>query len=283
MKKLFFVALAVIAMMASCTPETKVPTISNVKYAPETVLADQEVTVTATIAGEGEFTAKVVYTVNSGNAVEVDMKAGEANVYTGIIPGQADGAKVSFYIQVNASAVVKSDAINYTVGNDTPAPVQANLMLNELSGVDKFIELYNPTNADIVLKDFYIEKDAKEAPIWVGDGSITIPAHKYVVLWSDDVAEGLGYEEGSNYIFGSGLSSKKTVRIALFKGEFPNGEELETFTRGNEEGLPENWGLTISDVKPKAYARIPDGGDWKLAEGTPDAANPAEGEDIPQD
>ncbi len=34
---------------------------------------------------------------------------------------------------------------------------------------------------------------------------------------------------------------------------------------------------------PKSYARTPDGDDWKLAAPTPGAANPATGEDIPQE
>lgn len=286
MKKLFFAAVAMIAMLASCTEEPKVPTISDVKYAPDTVLAEQEVTVTATIEGEGEFTATLVYSVDAAEAAEVAMTAVD-DVYTGIIPGQEDGAKVSFYVQVNAEqGIFKSNAIEYTVGNGEtpePEPTPGVLMLNELSGVDKFIELYNPGETDIVLDNYYIEKDAKPEPVWVGDGTITVPAGGYVVLWSEDVAQEHGLEEGSNYIFGSGLSSKKTVRIALFTGTFPDGEQIDIFTRGNEEGDPNNWGLTISDVKPQVYARIPDGGDWKLADATPGEPNPAEGEDIPQD
>ena len=283
MKKLLFVAMAVIAMLASCTPETKVPTISNVSQNPEIVVADQEVTVTATVAGAEEFTIKLYFTVNA-DSYEADMiPANELNTYKGVIPGQADGAKVSYYIQVVAGeAVVKTDVYDYLVGT-APTPATGNLMLNELSGVNKFIELYNPTDAEYVLENVYIEKDAKDAPIWVGDGTITVPAHGYVVLWSEDVVADHPELDGTNYIFGSGLSSKKTVRIALFKGEFATGEQLDLFTRGNAELDPEGWGLTISDVKPQVYARTPDGGDWKLADETPGEANPATGDDIPQE
>lgn len=283
MKKLLFVAMAVIAMLVSCKPDTKVPTISNVSQNPEIVVADQEVTVTATVTGAEEFTIKLYFTVNA-DSFEADMTpADELNAYKAVIPGQADGAKVSYYIQVVAGeVVVKTDSYDYLVGI-APTPVGANIMLNELSGVNKFIEIYNPTDAPYVLENVYIEKDAKEAPIWVGDGTITVPARGYVVLWSEDKVADHPELEGTNYIFGSGLSSKKTVRIALFKGEFPNGEQLDLFTRGNAELDPEGWGLTISDVNPQVYARTPDGGDWKLADETPDAANPATGDDIPQE
>ena len=282
MKKLLFVAMAVIAMLASCKQEPKVPTISNVYQNPEIVVADQEVTVTATVAGAEEFTIKLYFTVNA-DSYEADMiPANELNTYKGVIPGQADGAKVSYYIQVVAGeVVVKTDSYDYLVGI-APAPVGANIMLNELSGVSKFIEIYNPTDAPYVLENVYIEKDAKDAPIWVGDGTITVPARGYVVLWSEDKVADHPELEGTNYIFGSGLSSKKTVRIALFKGEFPNGEQLDIFTRGNQDGSI-GWNVTISDVNPKAFARTPDGGDWKLADETPEAANPATGDDIPQE
>ena len=274
--------MAVIAMLVSCKPDTKVPTISNVSQNPEIVVADQEVTVTATVAGAEEFTIKLYFTVNA-DSYEADMiPANELNTYKGVIPGQADGAKVSYYIQVTAGeVVVKTDTYDYVVGT-APTPGANHIMLNELSGVNKFIELYNPTDADFVLQDVYIEKDAKDAPIWVGDGTITVPAHGYVVLWSEDVVADHPELDGTNYIFGSGLSSKKTVRIALFKGEFPNGEQLDLFTRGNADLDPEAWGLTISNVD-KAFARTPDGGEWKLADETPDAANPATGDDIPQE
>jgi hypothetical protein len=282
MKKLLFVAMAVIAMLVSCKPDTKVPTISNVSQNPEIVVADQEVTVTATVAGAEEFTIKLYFTVNA-DSYEADMiPANELNTYKGVIPGQADGAKVSYYIQVVAGeVVVKTDSYDYLVGI-APAPVGANIMLNELSGVNKFIEIYNPTDAEYVLENVYIEKDAKDAPIWVGDGTITVPARGYVVLWSEDKVADHPELEGTNYIFGSGLSSKKTVRIALFKGEFPNGEQLDLFTRGNAELDPEGWGLTITNVD-KAFARTPDGGEWKLADETPGEANPATGDDIPQE
>ena len=284
MKKLFFVALALIAMLASCNQEPKVPTISNVHQNPEIVVADQEVTVTATVqGGEGEFSIKLYFTVNAEDFEATMTPADELNAYKGVIPGQADGAKVSYYIQVTAGeVVVKTDTYDYVVGT-APTPGANHIILNELSGVNKFIELYNPTDADFVLQDVYIEKDAKDAPIWVGDGTITVPARGYVVLWSEDKVADHPELEGTNYIFGSGLSSKKTVRIALFKGEFPNGEQLDLFTRGNAELDPEGWGLTISDVNPQVYARTPDGGDWKLADETPGAANPATGDDIPQE
>ena len=167
-------------------------------------------------------------------------------------------------------------------GGDTPEPPTpeepdyTNLVLNELNGDTKFIEIYNKGNLDLSMEGMFITKDGVEDDIkWTGDATIVVPAHGYVVLYSADVAADHP-ELGENMFFNSGLSAKKTVRIALYMAD---GTERDVFTRG----ATGEWGQTISNVAPQSYARTPDGGDWKLADPTPGEANPAEGEDIPQE
>ena len=167
-------------------------------------------------------------------------------------------------------------------GGDTPEPPTpdepdyTNLVLNELNGTDKFIEIYNKGDMDLSLEGMYIMKDDYVAgATWTADATVVAPAHGYVLLYSEDVQIDMpDYPE--NLIFHSGLSSKKTVRITLF---MPDDSVRDEFTRG----ATGEWGQTISDVKPQSFARTPDGGDWKLADPTPGEANPAEGEDIPQE
>ena len=165
------------------------------------------------------------------------------------------------------------------VNPEPPTPEEpdyANLVLNELNGDTKFIELYNMGNLDLELTSgMYIEKDDKTEPVWTADGTLTVPAHGYVVLYSEDVVADHPEIEGTNYVFFSGLSAKKTIRIALFMAD---GTQLDEFIRGTGE-----FGATISNVAPQSYARTPDGGDWKLADPTPGAANPETGDDIPQE
>ena len=98
--------------------------------------------------------------------------------------------------------------------------------------------------------------------------------HSYFLLYSEDVMIDHG-DLTEDYFFHSGLSAKKTLRIALY---MPDGTERDVFERGSG-----TWNVTISSVAPYAYSRVPDGGDWKLADATPGEANPAEGEDIPQE
>ena len=167
-------------------------------------------------------------------------------------------------------------------GGDTPEPPTpdepdyTNIVLNELNGTDKFIEIYNKGDMDLSLEGMYIMKDDYVAgATWTADATIVAPAHGYVLLYSEDVQIDMpDYPE--NLIFHSGLSSKKTIRMTLF---MPDGSVRDEFTRGSTG----EWGQTISDVKPQSYARTPDGGDWKLADATPGEANPATGEDIPQE
>ena len=434
MKKILFAAIALIVVMASCVKDPMYPgvTISNVKYTPTSVQADVDVTVTATISSFKPCTATLFYTVDSADKVSVPMIEGTDELFSAMIPGQADGATVSFYIVAEGELITTSPTMEYVVGavavdysklrlnelngNDkfieiynagaeainmngvmiykdteklvwtgksavtvdagaylllysedvvaehdidtslymfhsglsakknvrielkTPAgesiddfnlvdinqngpeyipysgsysrnadgqwyyaaatPGEANvdgevavlgleggpegpnfhnLVLNELNGDTKFIEIYNKGNLDLPLEGLYIEKDDKEAPIWTGDATITVPAHNYVVLYSEDVVADHPELEGTNYIFGSGLSGKKAIRIALFLAD---GTQLDIFTRCPEGGT---WGDAMSNVAPKSYARTPDGGDWKLADMTPGEANPAEGDDIPQE
>ena len=167
-------------------------------------------------------------------------------------------------------------------GGDTPEPPTpeepdyTNLVLNELNGTDKFIEIYNKGNVDLSLEGMYIMKDDYLAgATWTADATIVAPAHGYVLLYSEDVQIDMP-EYPENLIFHSGLSSKKTVRITLF---MPDGTVRDEFTRGTTG----EWGQTISDVKPQSFARTPDSGDWKLADATPGEANPATGDDIPQE
>ena len=180
---------------------------------------------------------------------------------------------------VNVDGTVALLGLEGGVTPEPPTPEEpdyTNLVLNELNGDTKFIEIYNKGNLDLSMEGMFITKDGVEDDIkWTGDATHVVPAHGYLVLYSIDTQ--IDHPElGENMFFNSGLSAKKTVRIALYMAD---GTERDVFTRGTTG----EWGQTISNVAPKSYARTPDGGDWKLAEATPGAANPATGDDIPQE
>lgn len=192
----------------------------------------------------------------------------------------ADGKWYHAEATPGAQNVEGTELVEGLEGGDTPEPPTpqpdyTNIVLNELNGDTKFIEIYNMGDLDLPLEGMYICKDGGTDATWTADATVIAPAHGYVLLYSEDVQIDHP-EQPESLIFHSGLSGKKTLRMALY---MPDGTERDVF----ERGLTGEWGQTITNVGEKSFARTPDGGDWKLAEATPAAANPAEGEDIPQE
>ena len=219
MKKIMFVALALLMGLASCVKDKQYPgiNIANVSYAPTAVQASDDVTVTATITSFKDFTAKLVYVINE-ESKELAMTAAE-DVYTAVIPAQPNETKVSFYVQaMNGEVTAVSPTMEYEVG--AVAIDYSVLCLNELNGNDKFIEIYNSGADAINLNGVYIEKDG--AQNWLSDNSVKIEAGAYLVLYSEDVVADHP-EVPETMIFHSGLSAKKNVRIQLFT---PAGGQL---------------------------------------------------------
>ena len=262
MKKIMFVALALLIGLASCVKDKQYPgiTISNVSYTPTAVQELDDVTVTATIISFNQFTAKLVYTIADAKPVEVAMTTGEEkDVYTAVISGQPDGTTVSFYILAEGTLVAQSPTMEYTVG--AVAIDYSVLRLNELNGNDKFIEIYNTGTEAINMNGVYIEKDGNQN--WVADNTVKIEAGGYLLLYSEDVQADMP-EYPESLIFHSGLSAKKNVRIQLFT---PAGESIDDFNLTN---IDANDPAYIP--APASYSRNADG-NWYYADATPGAEN----------
>ncbi len=261
MKKIMFVALALLVGLASCIKDKQYPgvTISNVSYTPTAVQDNEDVTVTATITSFNEFVAKMVYTVDA-KSFEVAMTPGaEKDVYTAVIPGQPNGTMVRFYVLAEGTLVAQSPDMEYIVG--AVAIDYSVLRLNELNGNDKFIEIYNTGAEAVNMNGVYIEKDGSQN--WLADNTVTIEAGGYLLLYSEDVqADMPDYPE--SLIFHSGLSAKKNVRIQLFT---PAGESIDDF---NLVDIDQNDPAYIP--APGSYSRNADGS-WYYADATPGAAN----------
>lgn len=265
MKKIMFVALALLVGLASCVKDKQYPgiNIANVSYAPTAVQATDDVTVTATITSFKDFTAKLVYTIGDENK-ELAMTAAEGNLYNAIIPAQPDGTKVSFYVQaMNGEVTAASPVMEYEVG--AVAIDYSVLRLNELNGNDKFIEIYNAGADAINLNGVYIEKDG--AQNWIGDNTVKIEAGAYLVLYSEDVVANHP-DVPESLIFHSGLSAKKNVRIQLFT---PAGASIDDFNLTAIELNGEAYGYA-SNQAPASYSRNADG-NWYYADATPGAVN----------
>ena len=173
-------------------------------------------------------------------------------------------------------------------GNETKV---TGVVLNELSGADKFIELYNTTDKEISLEGLCLvkydsSKDGGKSTTWTGAKGMTIAAKGYVVLESSDLSDpaedgdpNYAYES-TNHVFKGGLSGKKNVKIELQNAA---GDVLNTFVRG-EEGAGWNQVSNFNNDKDHTFSRVPDGtGEFVYADPTKGAANGAKVADIEQE
>ena len=119
---------------------------------------------------------------------------------------------------------------------------------------EKYIELYNLTDAEVSLEGYAIYKDeAYDDAAWVGTADLKIPAKGVYLI--------LGAKGTTETGFKSGFSSKKSVRMDLFD---PAGNLIDAFQRGQKEDA---WGGQSLDNWKGSWSRIPDGtGDFKMTE-----------------
>ena len=168
-------------------------------------------------------------------------------------------------------------------GNEGDQVKVEGVVLNELSGADKFIELYNTTDKEISLEGVYLvkydsSKEGGKSTTWTGAKGMTIAAKGYVVLESSDLSDpaedgdpAYAYES-ANHVFKGGLSGKKNVFIELYNA---NDKKLSEFKRG-DEGAGWNQVSGFNNDKKHTFSRVPDGtGPWAYADPTKGAANGA--------
>lgn len=286
MKKSLIIAVMALAVcLASCGKKPEI-VLSNVTYAPTVVTPADQVTVNALATCNEAFTVTLCYKVNSSEAQEVEMKVTETpNQYVATIPAQELDAVVEFYVYAAANdfdVMMNSEKYTYTVvtgaggggGGD-----YSTIVLNELNGGSKFIEIYNTGDAEVNLEGVYMIKDERQDTNWLADATVVVPAHGWLLLYSEDVVIEGEAQEGypENLVFHSGFSAKKAVKIELFT---PAGESIDAFVRCPEGGT---WGDGMTNVGSSSFARVPDGGEWKLVDtATPGEANPTEGNEIPE-
>ena len=182
---------------------------------------------------------------------------------------------------------------NENNGNEeTPVtPELVDITLNELSGADKFIELYNPNEVEVSVEGFMLvkydaKKDGGKSTTWTGKAGMKIAAKGYLVLESSDLADpaedgdpNYAYES-ADHVFKGGLSGKKNVKIEL---QDASEKVLDTFVRG-EEGAGWNQVSGFENNKKNTFSRVPDGtGEWAYAAPTKGAANGEKTGDIEQE
>jgi hypothetical protein len=99
--------------------------ISNVNYAPHNPQAEDDVTVTVSVATESSSISQVLlyYSINEGVYRTLAMTL-EGSSYKATIPKQAEGTVVEFYVSVTdiEGIVSESGEFSYTVGGGLEIP-----------------------------------------------------------------------------------------------------------------------------------------------------------------
>lgn len=169
----------------------------------------------------------------------------------------------------------------------------AGLVFNEICGSEKYIELYNNSDAEVDLKNVTIVKyDAKKteeggkSTTWTGAADMKLAAKSWIYLESSDLAD--PNEDGdpnykyqsSDHIFIGGLSGKKNIKLELLDAD---GKVIDTFIRG-VEGAGWNQVSGYTNNKKASFSRVPDGtGEWVYAAPTKGVANGEKTGDIEQE
>lgn len=285
LKYLITLLISVALFTTSCVKDEMYngpATITNVAFTPSTVTPDDPVIVTATITSiQGVASASVFYKANSGSYVSVPMTAGSSNSYTGTIPKQADQTNIAFYVNAVTTKGVENKSAEKTYKVGAIPPNYAAIVLNEVDGNTKYVEIFNnsaaPVNISgmIILKNTVSLKNADNTPNWSVPAGTVLPANGYGIIkcsgytaTADPAAITIG-------TVGDGMSAKQTLLLELTK---PDGAVVSTFQRGVAP-----WGTTISAIATTdSYSRVPNGSaTWKLALQTPGKINGASTGDIP--
>ena len=245
------------------------PSITGLAHAPVSPTSDEDVTVTAIVtAGEGTLASvKIQWTLNAAPQTDITM-TNTATSYSATIPKQAAGSEIAYSVVAVNSAGGSSTLIGtpYTVRNSTVD--YSNLVINEVDGNGKFIELYNKGAAAIPLAGVTLVKN--ESATWWTGGAATIGAGEYHVI-SNGVQEGITADETTG---ASGISPKKTVRFDLIAPDASTS--IDVFARVKADNvLDANCTPDYSSGTKYSFSRCPDGtGAFGLAVPSSKAANP---------
>jgi len=166
--------------------------------------------------------------------------------------------------------IASIDSISFTA----PAPVDyTKLILTEVSGNNKYVEIYNSGTEDIPMKGVKLVRNdgpSNGGSEWPGITDDIIPAGEYRLFLFNSFTAGLNTNPAFvGWTVGSGISSGQILKVAIVD---PNGDEVSVFIRGDVP-LPA-WQTTtgVTQNSTDTYSRMEDG-TWAYADPTPGAAN----------
>jgi hypothetical protein len=181
------------------------------------------------------------------------------NAQTKIYVHKSDGTAVEYNIS-------ELDSISFTAPADNRN--FSDLVINEVDGNGKFVEIYNKGTELISLKGCILVKN--ESGVWWTAGeNATIAGGEYYTVSQSGQSTGCATESTGS----SGISSKQNLKFELKEPD--KITVIDYFARTNGG----NWGVAVTpayDVSGTIYSfsRIPDGtGNFQLAVPSCNAAN----------
>jgi hypothetical protein len=258
------------------------PVISGLGREPSSVTPSDTVTVSATVTTAASVISTVVLQWTLGGAAQNDIDMTKnGNIYSAVIPAQAVGSAVTYTVSAanDLGETNSTDEQNYTV---VSAPVDyTKLVLNEISGYNKFVEIHNSGAAAIPLQGVKLQRNdgPSGGSEWVGTASDSIPAGAYrIILFNnytpkDDLDNN---PANAGWKVSSGISNQQILKVAVVD---PAGNPIDVFIRGDVP-LPA-WGnsTSVTQDNDHSYSRM-DAAAWAYADPTPGAANGAKAADI---
>ena len=154
------------------------------------------------------------------------------------------------------------------------------LMINEVSGNNKYVEIYNSGSEDIPLLGVKLQRNdgpTSGGSEWTGTATDVIKAGAYgLFLFNSYTPADLNTNPALLGTVGSGISSGQILKVAIVD---PSGKPISVFIRGDVP-LPA-WQVTtdVSQNTTDTYSRMADGS-WAYAAPTPGAVNGAKTVDI---
>jgi hypothetical protein len=235
---------------------------------PTSPTPDEDATITVKVADENAITSVVLKWKKGGaNQPDVDItNSKNGDIYTATIPKQDDGTAVEWTIEATNSNGKKASKTGTVIFSAIP-PDYTQLVINEVDGNGKFIEIYNKAAVAVSLKGFKLVKD--ETQTWWTGGDVSIAANGFYT-----VAQAGGASGANEYNGASGISPKKNVKFELKASD--GTTVLDSFVRTNGNAWGDNVSPDYASGTPYSFSRIPDGtGDFKLAIPTCNATNGA--------
>ena len=194
------------------------------------------------------------------------------DAYMATIPENSATSKVEYTLVATNDEGEKAEASSiYFVYNAGDFEYN-NLVINEIDGNSKFVELYNKGNVPIPLAGVYLVKNEQAFHWWDGSDAAYIEAKKYYAIAQTKNSNPNPPSNANEYTGVNGISARQNLKFELWS---PGNSLLDNFTRTNNGKLGDRILPDYSESK-YSFSRCPDGsGGFGMANPSCNAANPA--------